>query len=104
MSELPQQTETSGSRNTQDHLNPGPLSAERSPSNAHLPAPAGHTIPDTSQDAVGLLGHLGTMLALVQLAVACILALARSEQALQPLPFSGREQMGGHYSQSCSQV
>ena len=25
-----------------------------------LPAPAGHTVPDTSQDAVSLLGHLGT--------------------------------------------
>jgi len=35
----------------------------------HLPTPAGHTIPDTSQDAVGLLGHLGTLLAHVQLAV-----------------------------------
>ena len=32
----------------------------------HLPAPAGHTIPDTSQDANGLLGHLGTLLAHVQ--------------------------------------
>ncbi|RMC17423.1 hypothetical protein DUI87_06004 [Hirundo rustica rustica] len=28
-----------------------------------LPAPAGHTIPDTSQNAIGLLGHLGTLLA-----------------------------------------
>ena len=34
-----------------------------------LPAPAGHTIPDTSQDAAGLLGHLGTLLAHVQLTV-----------------------------------
>jgi len=35
------------------------------PSRGHdpLPAPAGHTIPDTSQDAVGLLGHLGTLMA-----------------------------------------
>jgi len=33
------------------------------------PSAAGHTIPDTSQDAVGLLGHLGTQLAPVQLAV-----------------------------------
>ncbi|KAK4817624.1 LOW QUALITY PROTEIN: hypothetical protein QYF61_021527, partial [Mycteria americana] len=31
--------------------------------------PAGHTIPDTSQDAIGLLGHLGTLLAHIQLAV-----------------------------------
>ena len=35
----------------------------------HLPTPAGHTIPDTSQDAIGLLGHLGTLLAHVQPAV-----------------------------------
>ncbi|RMC22033.1 hypothetical protein DUI87_02904 [Hirundo rustica rustica] len=34
-----------------------------------LPAPAGHTIPDTGQDAIGLLGHLGTLLAHVQPAV-----------------------------------
>ena len=33
------------------------------------PAPAGCTISDTSQAAVGLLGHLGTLLAHVQLAV-----------------------------------
>ncbi|KAK4829016.1 hypothetical protein QYF61_001791, partial [Mycteria americana] len=35
----------------------------------HFPSPAGHTIPDTSQDAVGFLGHLDTLLAHVQLAV-----------------------------------
>jgi len=35
----------------------------------HLPTPAGHTIPDTSQDAVGLLGHLGTLLVHVRPAV-----------------------------------
>ena len=29
----------------------------------HLPTPAGHAIPDTSQDVFGLLGHLGTLLA-----------------------------------------
>jgi len=33
----------------------------------NLPTPAGHTVPDTSQDAVGLLGHVGTLLAHVQL-------------------------------------
>ncbi|RMC13238.1 hypothetical protein DUI87_10772 [Hirundo rustica rustica] len=32
-----------------------------------LPAPSGHTIPDTGQDAIGPLGHLGTLLAHVQL-------------------------------------
>ncbi|KAK4811395.1 hypothetical protein QYF61_003394 [Mycteria americana] len=35
----------------------------------HCPHPAGHTIPDTSQDAIGFLGHLGTLLAHIQAAV-----------------------------------
>ncbi|KAK4816650.1 hypothetical protein QYF61_019627 [Mycteria americana] len=35
----------------------------------HCPTPAGHAIFDTSQDAVGLLGHLGTPLAHIQAAV-----------------------------------
>ncbi|KAK4828755.1 hypothetical protein QYF61_000746, partial [Mycteria americana] len=35
----------------------------------HFPTPAGHTIPDTSQDAIGLLGHLGTPLAHIQAVV-----------------------------------
>ncbi|KAK4816334.1 hypothetical protein QYF61_015018 [Mycteria americana] len=35
----------------------------------HCPTPAGHAIFDTSQDAVGLLGHLGTLLAHIQVAV-----------------------------------
>ncbi|KAK4833094.1 hypothetical protein QYF61_027760 [Mycteria americana] len=35
----------------------------------HFPSPAGHTISDTSQDAVGLLGHLGTLPAHIQAAV-----------------------------------
>ena len=35
----------------------------------HLSAPAGCTISDASQDAVGLLGHLSTRLAHVQPAV-----------------------------------
>ncbi|KAK4813296.1 hypothetical protein QYF61_020875 [Mycteria americana] len=35
----------------------------------HCPSPAGHTISDTSQDAIGLLGHLGTLLAHIQPAV-----------------------------------
>ncbi|KAK4824117.1 hypothetical protein QYF61_010740 [Mycteria americana] len=34
-----------------------------------FPSPAGHTIPDTSLDAVGLLSHLGTLLAHIQAAV-----------------------------------
>ncbi|KAK4823872.1 hypothetical protein QYF61_007628 [Mycteria americana] len=35
----------------------------------HFPSPAGHAISDTSQDAVGFLGHLGTLPAHVQPAV-----------------------------------
>ncbi|KAK4822326.1 hypothetical protein QYF61_013025 [Mycteria americana] len=35
----------------------------------HCFSPAGHSIPDTSQDTIGLLGHLGTLLAHIQLAV-----------------------------------
>ncbi|KAK4827433.1 hypothetical protein QYF61_017990, partial [Mycteria americana] len=35
----------------------------------HFPSPAGHDISDTSQDAIGLLGHLGTLLAHTQAAV-----------------------------------
>ncbi|KAK4821271.1 hypothetical protein QYF61_017149 [Mycteria americana] len=35
----------------------------------HFPSPAGHATPDTSQDAIGFLGHLGTLLAHVQPAV-----------------------------------
>ncbi|KAK4826284.1 LOW QUALITY PROTEIN: hypothetical protein QYF61_007131 [Mycteria americana] len=35
----------------------------------HFPTPAGHTIFDTSQDAIGLLGHLGTLLPHIQPAV-----------------------------------
>ncbi|KAK4823656.1 hypothetical protein QYF61_005008 [Mycteria americana] len=34
-----------------------------------FPTPAGHTIPDTSQDAIGFLGHLSTLLAHIQAAV-----------------------------------
>ncbi|KAK4812051.1 LOW QUALITY PROTEIN: hypothetical protein QYF61_026189 [Mycteria americana] len=35
----------------------------------HFPTPAGHTISDTSQEAIGFLGHLGTLLAHIQAAV-----------------------------------
>ncbi|KAK4832141.1 LOW QUALITY PROTEIN: hypothetical protein QYF61_020881 [Mycteria americana] len=34
----------------------------------HFPSPAGHAIFDTSQDAIGFLGHLGTLLAHIQAA------------------------------------
>ncbi|KAK4811654.1 hypothetical protein QYF61_022747 [Mycteria americana] len=35
----------------------------------HFPSPAGHAIFDTSQDTIGFLGHLGTLLAHIQAAV-----------------------------------
>ncbi|KAK4817044.1 hypothetical protein QYF61_026170 [Mycteria americana] len=35
----------------------------------HCPSPAGHAISDTSQDAIGFLGYLGTLLAHIQPAV-----------------------------------
>ncbi|KAK4826647.1 hypothetical protein QYF61_010575 [Mycteria americana] len=41
----------------------------RAQGHSHCPAPAGHTIADTSQDAIGFLGHLGTLPAHVQAAV-----------------------------------
>jgi len=56
----------------------------------HLPTPAGHTIPGTSQDAVGLLGHLGTLLVPVQLAVnqhPQVLFCWAAFQPLLPKPF-----------------
>ena len=34
-----------------------------------FPSAAHHTIPDPSQDAIGLLGHLDTLLAYIQLTV-----------------------------------
>jgi len=51
----------------------------------HLPTPAGRTVPDTSQDAVGLLGHLGTLLAHVQPAVDQHHKILFRQEAFQPL-------------------
>ncbi|KAK4816653.1 hypothetical protein QYF61_019630 [Mycteria americana] len=55
----------------------------------HCPSPAGHAIFDTSQDAIGFLGHLGTLLAHIQLAVnqhpQVLLCLA-AFQPLFPMP------------------
>jgi len=51
----------------------------------YFPTPAGHTIPDTSQDAVGLHGHLGTLLAHVQPAVDQHPKLLFCPAAFQPL-------------------
>ncbi|KAK4832249.1 hypothetical protein QYF61_021601 [Mycteria americana] len=52
----------------------------------HFPSPAGHTIFDTSQDAIGLLGHLGTLLAHIQPAVNQHPQVLFHQEAFQP-PF-----------------
>ncbi|KAK4830788.1 hypothetical protein QYF61_013621 [Mycteria americana] len=51
----------------------------------HFPSPAGHTISDTSQDAIGFRGHLGTLLAHVQPAVKQHPQVLFHQAAFQPL-------------------
>ncbi|KAK4814190.1 hypothetical protein QYF61_012427 [Mycteria americana] len=51
----------------------------------HFPTPAGHTSPDTSQDAIGFLGHLGTLLAHIQAAVNKHPQVLFRRAAFQPL-------------------
>ncbi|KAK4807213.1 hypothetical protein QYF61_024333 [Mycteria americana] len=51
----------------------------------HFPSPAGHTIFDTSQDAIGFLGHLGTLLAHIQVAVNQHPQVLFCQAAFQPL-------------------
>ncbi|KAK4815578.1 hypothetical protein QYF61_004095, partial [Mycteria americana] len=51
----------------------------------HFPSPAGHTIFDTSQDAIGFLGHLGTLLAHIQAAVDQNSQVLPCWAALQPV-------------------
>ncbi|KAK4817223.1 LOW QUALITY PROTEIN: hypothetical protein QYF61_004134 [Mycteria americana] len=51
----------------------------------HCPSPAGHAIPDTSQDAIGFLGHLGTLLAHIQAAVDQHPQVLLCQAAFQPL-------------------
>ncbi|KAK4811279.1 hypothetical protein QYF61_023331 [Mycteria americana] len=51
----------------------------------HFPSPAGHTISDTSQDALDLLGHLGTLLAHIQAAVNQHSQVLFCQAAFQPL-------------------
>ena len=46
--------------------------------------PAHHTIPDTSQDAIGLLGHLGTLLAHIQPTVQQYTKVPFHQAAFQP--------------------
>ncbi|KAK4815220.1 hypothetical protein QYF61_022867 [Mycteria americana] len=52
-----------------EHSIRGAASPVPSTGDDHCPSPAGHTIPDTSQDAIGFLGRLGTLLAHIQSAV-----------------------------------
>ncbi|KAK4812871.1 hypothetical protein QYF61_024168, partial [Mycteria americana] len=51
----------------------------------HCPTPAGHAISDTSQDAVVLLGHLGTLPAHIQAAVNQHPQVLLCQAAFQPL-------------------
>ncbi|KAK4807042.1 hypothetical protein QYF61_018383 [Mycteria americana] len=51
----------------------------------HFPIPAGHAIFDTSQDAIGFLGHLGTLLAHIQPAVNKHPQVLLCQAAFQPL-------------------
>ncbi|KAK4817040.1 hypothetical protein QYF61_026166 [Mycteria americana] len=53
--------------------------------NYHCPSPDGHSISDTSQDALGLLGHLGTLLAHIQPAVNQHPQVLFCQAAFQPL-------------------
>ena len=45
----------------------------------HLPAPAGNTISDTSQDAIGLLGHLGRRHILMQVTMKSTLGIQNKQ-------------------------
>ncbi|KAK4822662.1 hypothetical protein QYF61_019029 [Mycteria americana] len=51
----------------------------------HFPSPAGHAIFDTSQDAIGFLGHLGTLPAHIQPAVNQHPQVLFCQAAFQPL-------------------
>ncbi|KAK4827586.1 hypothetical protein QYF61_019488, partial [Mycteria americana] len=51
----------------------------------HFPSPAGHAIFDTSQDAIGFLGHPGTLLAHIQPAVNQHAQVLLCQAAFQPL-------------------
>ncbi|KAK4828897.1 hypothetical protein QYF61_001455 [Mycteria americana] len=51
----------------------------------HFPTPAGHAIFDTSQDAIGFLGHLGTLPAHIQLAINQYPQVLFRQAAFQPL-------------------
>ena len=58
----------------------------------NLPAPAGHTISNTGQDGIGLLGHLGTLSAHIQPSINQHLQVPFLFTVIQPLiPKSGDE-------------
>ncbi|KAK4828478.1 hypothetical protein QYF61_026703 [Mycteria americana] len=80
----PQCLSCSGGPKT-EHSVRGAASPVLSTGHNHFPSSAGHTIPDTSQDAVGLLGHLGTLLAHIQPAIDQHPQVLFHEAAFQPL-------------------
>ncbi|KAK4827716.1 hypothetical protein QYF61_021016 [Mycteria americana] len=68
-----------------EHRIRGAASPVPSTGDDHFPSPAGHAISDTSQDAIGLLGHLGTLLAHIQAAVNQYPQVLFCQAAFQPL-------------------
>ncbi|KAK4831056.1 hypothetical protein QYF61_014988 [Mycteria americana] len=56
-----------------------------SPGHNHFPTLAGYAISDTSQDAIGFLGHLGTLLAHIQASVTQHAQVIFRQAAFQPL-------------------
>ncbi|KAK4817835.1 hypothetical protein QYF61_000670 [Mycteria americana] len=78
------------SRDTLQHLNVslvvgGPKLNTVFEGHDHFPTPAGHAIFDTSQDAIGFPGHLGTLLAHIQAAVNQHPQVLLCQAAFQPL-------------------
>ncbi|KAK4812304.1 LOW QUALITY PROTEIN: hypothetical protein QYF61_014090, partial [Mycteria americana] len=73
----------------------------------HFPSPAGHTISDTSQNAIGFLGHLGTLLAHIQPAVnqhPQVLFCLAAFQPLFPKPVALFVDSRLNMSQQCAQA
>ncbi|KAK4825736.1 hypothetical protein QYF61_002175 [Mycteria americana] len=68
-----------------EHSIRGAASPVLSTGGNHFPSPAGHTIFDTSQDAIGFLGRLGTLLAHIQPAVNQRPQVLLRQAACQPL-------------------
>ncbi|PKU42251.1 integral membrane protein dgcr2 idd [Limosa lapponica baueri] len=70
------------SLDTLQHLNVFPVP---NTGGIHFLSPAGHPIPDTSQNAIGLLGHLGTLLTHIQPTVDQCPQVLFCQAALRPL-------------------